>query len=161
MPPTVQAISPSDTSVMSALLSDQFTQKLETLAQAKAEEYKANQPYPHIYFDNFLPVEVAEAALRDFPEPKEVDWHCVQGCESTQKTGLRCSGETASIDPGCTLLPQYTPHAQVSRDADRDSKCVARPTTMLAEDCTRSGPEDFWKCTPTSAITKDFAWTAA
>jgi Rps23 Pro-64 3,4-dihydroxylase Tpa1-like proline 4-hydroxylase len=59
---------------MSALLSDQFTRKLETLAQAKAEEYKANQPYPHIYFDNFLPFDVAEAALRDFPEPKEVDW---------------------------------------------------------------------------------------
>jgi len=74
MPQSVQAITPSDTSVMNALLSDQFTQKLETLAQAKAEEYKANQPYPHIYFDNFLPVDVAEAALRDFPEPKEVDW---------------------------------------------------------------------------------------
>jgi Rps23 Pro-64 3,4-dihydroxylase Tpa1-like proline 4-hydroxylase len=74
MPPTVQAVTSSDTSVMNALLGDQFTQKLETLAQAKAEEYKANQPYPHIYFDNFLPVEVAEAALRDFPEPKEADW---------------------------------------------------------------------------------------
>jgi Rps23 Pro-64 3,4-dihydroxylase Tpa1-like proline 4-hydroxylase len=74
MPQSAQAISPSDTSVMSALLSDQFTQKLEALAQGKAEEYKANQPYPHIYFDNFLPVDVAEAALRDFPEPKEVDW---------------------------------------------------------------------------------------
>ena len=74
MPQSVQAISPSDTSVMSALLSEQFTQKLDALAQAKAEEYKANQPYPHIYFDNFLPLDVAEAALRDFPEPKEVDW---------------------------------------------------------------------------------------
>jgi Rps23 Pro-64 3,4-dihydroxylase Tpa1-like proline 4-hydroxylase len=85
MPPTVQAISPSDTSVMSALLSDQFTQKLETLAQAKAEEYKANQPYPHIYFDNFLPVEVAEAALRDFPEPKEVDWHSYKDVNQHKK----------------------------------------------------------------------------
>jgi Rps23 Pro-64 3,4-dihydroxylase Tpa1-like proline 4-hydroxylase len=74
MPQSVQAITPSDTSVMNALLSDQFTQKLETLAQSKAEEYKANQPYPHIFFDDFLPVDVAEAALRDFPEPKEVDW---------------------------------------------------------------------------------------
>jgi Rps23 Pro-64 3,4-dihydroxylase Tpa1-like proline 4-hydroxylase len=59
---------------MNALLSDQFTQKLQTLAQAKAEEYKTNQPYPHIYFDNFLPVDVAEAALRDFPAPQEADW---------------------------------------------------------------------------------------
>jgi hypothetical protein len=74
IPQSVQAISTFDTGVMSALLSDQFTRKLETLAQAKAEEYRANQPYPHIYFDNFLPFDLAEAALRDFPEPKEVDW---------------------------------------------------------------------------------------
>ncbi len=85
MPPTVQAISPSDTSVMSALLSDQFTQKLETLAQAKAEEYKANQPYPHIYFDDFLPVDVAEAALRDFPEPKEADWRAYKDVNQHKK----------------------------------------------------------------------------
>ncbi len=85
MPPTVQAISPSDTSVMNALLSDQFTQKLETLAQAKAEEYKANQPYPHIYFDDFLPVDVAEAALRDFPEPKEADWRAYKDVNQHKK----------------------------------------------------------------------------
>jgi Rps23 Pro-64 3,4-dihydroxylase Tpa1-like proline 4-hydroxylase len=85
MPPTVQAIIPSDTSVMNTLLSDQFTQKLETLAQAKAEEYKANQPYPHIYFDNFLPVEVAEAALRDFPEPKEADWRAYKDVNQQKK----------------------------------------------------------------------------
>jgi Rps23 Pro-64 3,4-dihydroxylase Tpa1-like proline 4-hydroxylase len=59
---------------MNAVLSDQFTQKLENLAPAKAAEYKANQPYPHIYFDDFLPAEVAEAALCDFPEPREGNW---------------------------------------------------------------------------------------
>jgi Rps23 Pro-64 3,4-dihydroxylase Tpa1-like proline 4-hydroxylase len=85
MPQSVQAISPSDTSVMGALLSEQFTQKLEALAQAKAEEYKANQPYPHIYFDNFLPLDVAEAALRDFPEPKEVDWHSYKDVNQHKK----------------------------------------------------------------------------
>jgi Rps23 Pro-64 3,4-dihydroxylase Tpa1-like proline 4-hydroxylase len=85
MSQSAQAISPSDSSVMSALLSDEFTQKLETLAQSKAEEYKANQPYPHIYFDNFLPVDVAEAALRDFPEPKEVDWHSYKDVNQHKK----------------------------------------------------------------------------
>jgi Rps23 Pro-64 3,4-dihydroxylase Tpa1-like proline 4-hydroxylase len=70
---------------MSALLSEQFTQKLDALAQAKAEEYKANQPYPHIYFDNFLPLDVAEAALRDFPEPKEVDWHSYKDVNQHKK----------------------------------------------------------------------------
>jgi Rps23 Pro-64 3,4-dihydroxylase Tpa1-like proline 4-hydroxylase len=85
MPQSAQAISPSDSSVMSSLLSDQFTQKLEALAQAKAEEYKANQPYPHIYFDNFLPADVAEAALRDFPEPKEIDWQLYKDVNQHKK----------------------------------------------------------------------------
>ena len=41
---------------MKELLSDEFIHKLEHLAQEKAEEYKNNKPFPHIYFDNFLPV---------------------------------------------------------------------------------------------------------
>jgi Rps23 Pro-64 3,4-dihydroxylase Tpa1-like proline 4-hydroxylase len=65
----------SDTRVMNALLGDRFAAQLETLAKARAEEYKANTPYPHVYCDDFLPSEVAEAALRHFPEPKEADWH--------------------------------------------------------------------------------------
>jgi Rps23 Pro-64 3,4-dihydroxylase Tpa1-like proline 4-hydroxylase len=65
----------SDIRVLNALLSDQFAGKLEALAAAKAVEYQANTPYPHIYFDDFLPLEVAEAALHDFPEPKEADWY--------------------------------------------------------------------------------------
>jgi Rps23 Pro-64 3,4-dihydroxylase Tpa1-like proline 4-hydroxylase len=61
-------------SVMSELLGDEFHHKLEALAKEKADEYKNNKPFPHIYFDNFLPVEAAEAALRDFPEPKQITW---------------------------------------------------------------------------------------
>ena len=60
--------------VMKELLSDEFLRKLETLAKEKAEEYKNNKPFPHIYFDNFLPAEAAEAALREFPEPKQLTW---------------------------------------------------------------------------------------
>src|ERR1700761_5501718 len=71
--PQVEA--PTDIRVLNELLSDAYVAKLETLAKDKAAEYQANSPYPHIYFDDFLPLEVAEAALRDFPEPKEADWH--------------------------------------------------------------------------------------
>ena len=59
---------------MNELLSDEFSKKLEVLAKEKADEYKSAQPFPHIFFDNFLPVEAAEAALRDFPQPKELPW---------------------------------------------------------------------------------------
>jgi len=59
---------------MKELLSDEFASKLEHLAKEKAEEYKNNKPFPHIYFDDFLPLEAVEAALRDFPEPRQLAW---------------------------------------------------------------------------------------
>jgi hypothetical protein len=59
---------------MQELFSDEFTHKLERLGGEKAEEYSSNKPFPHIYFDDFLPLPAAEAALRDFPEPKQLTW---------------------------------------------------------------------------------------
>ena len=59
---------------MQELLSDAFASRLLTLARASAEKYATASPFPHIYFDNFLPAQVAEAALLDFPEPKQAKW---------------------------------------------------------------------------------------
>lgn len=59
---------------MEALFSDEYAKKLETLGKEKAQFYKNGKPFPHIYFDDFLPVEAAEAALTDFPEPKRLTW---------------------------------------------------------------------------------------
>lgn len=59
---------------MKELLSDQFAEKLARLGQDNAENYRNAEPFPHIYFDNFLPVEAAEAALNQFPEPRELTW---------------------------------------------------------------------------------------
>jgi Rps23 Pro-64 3,4-dihydroxylase Tpa1-like proline 4-hydroxylase len=56
------------------LLSDEFASKLLSLARANAEKYATARPFPHIYFDDFLPTQAAEAALRDFPEPRQVKW---------------------------------------------------------------------------------------
>ncbi len=56
------------------LLSDEFANNLLSLARANAEKYATASPFPHIYFDNFLPAHIAEAALRDFPEPKQAKW---------------------------------------------------------------------------------------
>jgi Rps23 Pro-64 3,4-dihydroxylase Tpa1-like proline 4-hydroxylase len=60
---------------MQELLNPEFAKKLEILAEQKAEEYQRNRPFPHIYFDDFLPLGAAEAALREFPEPKELRWN--------------------------------------------------------------------------------------
>ena len=62
-------------SVLDELLGDAFLMKLETLAQQKAEQYRNNKPFPNIYFDNFLPQEVAGAALKGFPTPKQLAWN--------------------------------------------------------------------------------------
>src|SRR5271170_6677652 len=59
---------------MDELFSEAFIHKLERLGKEKAQEYSSNQPFPHIYFDDFLPEDAAEAALRDFPEPKQLTW---------------------------------------------------------------------------------------
>jgi Rps23 Pro-64 3,4-dihydroxylase Tpa1-like proline 4-hydroxylase len=56
------------------LFSEAFSKKLESLAAENAETYRRGKPFSHIYFDDFLPVGAAEAALRDFPEPKQLDW---------------------------------------------------------------------------------------
>jgi Rps23 Pro-64 3,4-dihydroxylase Tpa1-like proline 4-hydroxylase len=85
MPQSVQVEPVKDIRVLDALLSDKFIDRLETLARDKAEEYKANNPYPHIYFDNFLPLAVAEAALQEFPEPKEAPWHDSQDVNQRRK----------------------------------------------------------------------------
>jgi Rps23 Pro-64 3,4-dihydroxylase Tpa1-like proline 4-hydroxylase len=59
---------------MEFLFSDEYGKKLETLAKEKAQEYKNAKPFPHIYFDDFLPVDAAETALKDFPEPTRLAW---------------------------------------------------------------------------------------
>ena len=59
---------------MEVLFSDGYAKKLETMAKEKVEVYKSGKPFPHIYFDDFLPTEAAEAALKDFPEPKLLPW---------------------------------------------------------------------------------------
>jgi len=60
---------------MKALLSDEFANKLEQLAKEKAAEYQNNKPFSHIYFDDFLPLEAVEAALDEFPQPKQLPWN--------------------------------------------------------------------------------------
>ncbi len=64
----------TETSAIDSLLSDEFAAKLMELAEQNAATYQSNYPFPYIVFDNFLPEEAAEAALRDFPQPKQLSW---------------------------------------------------------------------------------------
>lgn len=44
------------------------------MAANRATEYAENPPFPHVVLDDFLPVDVAEAVLAEFPGPDDVDW---------------------------------------------------------------------------------------
>jgi hypothetical protein len=59
---------------MEELFCDAFLTHLKRLAIENAERYRTAKPFPSIYFDDFLPVPNVEAALADFPEPKEIRW---------------------------------------------------------------------------------------
>jgi Rps23 Pro-64 3,4-dihydroxylase Tpa1-like proline 4-hydroxylase len=56
------------------LFSESFHTRLKSLASENAERYQSAHPFPSIYFDNFLPVEAAEAAHDAFPQPKQAAW---------------------------------------------------------------------------------------
>jgi Rps23 Pro-64 3,4-dihydroxylase Tpa1-like proline 4-hydroxylase len=59
---------------MQELLSDAYAAKLRGLAEKNAEKYRTAHPFPFIYFDDFLPEAAAEAALSDYPQPKQLNW---------------------------------------------------------------------------------------
>ena len=56
------------------LFNPSFHERLKELAKSSAEKYQTAHPFPSIYFDNFLPIEAAEAAHDAFPQPKQAAW---------------------------------------------------------------------------------------
>jgi Rps23 Pro-64 3,4-dihydroxylase Tpa1-like proline 4-hydroxylase len=63
------------TDLSNELYTDEFAAHLDKLAHDNAAKYASAKPFPHIYFDNFLPVEPLEAALAAFPEPRALPWN--------------------------------------------------------------------------------------
>jgi Rps23 Pro-64 3,4-dihydroxylase Tpa1-like proline 4-hydroxylase len=47
---------------------------LTMLADSKRREYAAARPYSHIVIDDFLPEEVLDSVLAEFPRPGDADW---------------------------------------------------------------------------------------
>src|SRR5213078_3889745 len=47
---------------------------LLALAEEKREAYAAGHPYPHIVMDDFLPPEVLDSVLAEFPKPQQAEW---------------------------------------------------------------------------------------
>lgn len=49
-------------------------EQLFPIADAHREKFQNADPFPHIVIDNFLPPEVLEPVLREFPEPGDAEW---------------------------------------------------------------------------------------
>lgn len=48
--------------------------RLAALADEHRETYAAARPFPHIAIDDFLPEDVLEGVLAEFPKPGQADW---------------------------------------------------------------------------------------
>ena len=60
---------------MNELYEAAYLERLQKMAADRAAEYQSNKPFPYTYFDNFLPTKTLDAALSDFPEPRQIRWH--------------------------------------------------------------------------------------
>lgn len=47
---------------------------LEELANKYHREYAQGKPFPHIVIDHFLPEDLLERVLEEFPDPQKIDW---------------------------------------------------------------------------------------
>lgn len=57
----------------------------DSIASEKAKNYQGAQPTPHTYIDNFLPMEVAEQVLKEFPGKNDIEWMKKEGNENEFK----------------------------------------------------------------------------
>ena len=49
-------------------------EQLAALAESKREAYASASPFPHVAIDDFLPEEVLDRVLDEFPKPQEAEW---------------------------------------------------------------------------------------
>jgi Rps23 Pro-64 3,4-dihydroxylase Tpa1-like proline 4-hydroxylase len=86
----------SSGSVLDQLFSEPYLRELAQRAEQMAPQYLANKPFPHIYFDNFLPQAVADLALETFPDPDKIDWLRHRGADQHRKLAF----DNAEFLPG-------------------------------------------------------------
>ena len=49
-------------------------QELLPIADQLREQFQTASPFPHVVIDDFLPPEVLDAVLAEFPAPELIDW---------------------------------------------------------------------------------------
>ena len=77
------------------------------LAEQNAERYQNGDPFPSIYFDNFLPLDVAEAVWNEFPKPDQADWNDLR---RPAETKMLCADEQEFGPVTRQLMYQFNSH---------------------------------------------------
>jgi len=77
---------------------------LMQLAEANQQRYAQALPFPHIVIDNFLPIEVLETILSEFPKPEQINW---TKYEDTAQVKLASTNETQLGIATRLLLHQF------------------------------------------------------
>ncbi len=65
---------------------------LRDLARKHRDQYRANNPFPHIVLDNFLPLDVASKLPNAFPAPGKGAW---ERYDAEDEVKLQISAESA------------------------------------------------------------------
>ena len=76
--------------------------ELEELARQSRKEYKAAKPWPNIVIDDFLPVDVAELLLENFPKPDDtawLDWRERDVSKQPKKQGIGHAANLEGVSP--------------------------------------------------------------
>ena len=81
--------------------------KLLALAEEYKHTYQTNKPFPHVVIDNFLPTEVAERVLAEFPTPESDIWQQRFDDPNTQHLKLACEDDTRMPDFTRHVLSQF------------------------------------------------------
>jgi hypothetical protein len=81
--------------------------KLLALGEEYKDVYQKNDPFPHVVIDNFLPEEVVEKILAEFPTPDSSIWQQRFDDEDTQHLKLACEDDTRIPDFTRHVLSQF------------------------------------------------------
>lgn len=72
--------------------------KLQSLAEHERPKFLAAAPFPHAVLDNFIPQEIVDLLIQEFPTPEQIAWE-LHGSGDTPHTGdpriekIACSDE--------------------------------------------------------------------
>lgn len=78
-------------------------QKFRALGKQFQSAYAGASPFPHIVIDDFLPPEILESILKEFPNPEQIDW---KQYDNPEEKKLASRGETQMGDATRLLLYQ-------------------------------------------------------